>query len=67
MGHNMIQGLKHFNILLIESAVQLEISIAGEENQIKYRTYLAFKAQCRGFPCFPFGECEQEVRFFCEH
>lgn len=38
MGHNIIQGLNNFNILLIESAVQLEISVAGKEKQIKYRT-----------------------------
>lgn len=38
MGHNIIQGLNNFNILLIESAVQLEISVVGKEKQIKYRT-----------------------------
>lgn len=38
MGHNIIQGLNNFNILLIESAVQFEISVAGKEKQIKYIT-----------------------------
>lgn len=38
MGHNIIQGLNNFNILLIESAVQFEISVAGKEEQIKYIT-----------------------------
>lgn len=38
MGRNIAQGLNNFNILLIESAVQFEISVAGKEKQIKRRT-----------------------------
>lgn len=37
LGHFIIQSLTKFNILLIESVVQLEISVAGkgETNQVE--------------------------------
>lgn len=35
LGHFIIQSLTKFNILLIESVVQFEISVAGKGKQIK--------------------------------
>lgn len=35
LGHFITQSLTKFNILLIESVVQFEISVAGKEKQIK--------------------------------
>lgn len=35
LGHFIIQSLTKFNIFLIESVVQFEISVAGKGKQIK--------------------------------